>query len=110
MHFPKKSKHLIFGPFLTIFGHFYRKEIFPKKSDSITHISILVPNTIQSFRKKIMSQYQENCWKNFISLKSLNYAHLNAALDNNATVTNATVITNKYFSNIALDIQSSIRY
>ena len=63
-NFPKKSKNPIFGPFLTIFGHLCQKGIFQKKkTGSVTHIYIWAPNTIQSLRKKILSQFQENWWK-----------------------------------------------
>ena len=60
--FPKKSKNPDFGPLLTIFGHIWRKGIFPNKSGSVMHISKWVSNTIQ-FQEKLTSQFQENCRK-----------------------------------------------
>lgn len=48
-----------------------------------------------------------------ISLKCPNCSSPNSVIDNNATLTDPTAIVNafnRYFSTIALDIQSSIRY
>ena len=37
---PKKPQYTIFGPFLTIFGHFYQKGIFLKKSGCDVHLQM----------------------------------------------------------------------
>ena len=36
--------------------------IVSKISSSVTHNYIWVPNTMLSFRKKLMNQFQENSW------------------------------------------------
>ena len=54
-----KSKNAVFGPFLTIFGHFCPMGIFSKKSGSATRNYIWDPNTMLSLWKK-MSQFWEN--------------------------------------------------
>ena len=46
-----KVKNPVFGPFLTIFGHFCLMVVFSKKSGSVTHNYIWAPNTMLSFRK-----------------------------------------------------------
>ena len=50
-----------FGAILTIFGHFRPMGIFPKNL-AVTHSYIRMPNTMLSFKKKLMSQFQENLW------------------------------------------------
>ena len=50
----------VFGPFLTIFGHFCLMGIFSKKSGFVIHNYIWAPETMLSFRKKLMSQFWEN--------------------------------------------------
>ena len=57
-NFLKKSKNHVFGPFLTIFGHFCPMGIFSKKSGSVIHNYIRAPNTM--LQKKLMSQFWEN--------------------------------------------------
>ena len=59
-NFLKKSKNHVFGPFLTIFGHFCHMAIFSKQSASVTHNYIWAPNTMLSFKKKLMSKSWEN--------------------------------------------------
>ena len=56
-----KSPNPVFGPFLTIFGHFCQLGIFSKKSGSVTRNYIWDPNTMLSLRKK-MSPFWENLW------------------------------------------------
>ena len=58
--FLKKSKKHVIGPLLTIFGHFSLMKIFSRKSSSVTHNYIWAPNSMLSFRKKLMSQSREN--------------------------------------------------
>ena len=58
--FFKKSKNHVFRlfwPFLVIFTQW---GFFPKKSGSVTHNYIWAPNTMLSFRKKLISQFREN--------------------------------------------------
>ena len=55
--FLKNSKNPVFVPFLTIFGFFLKRL-------AVTHNYIWATNTILSFRKKLMSQFQENLWTN----------------------------------------------
>ena len=57
--FLKKSKNHVFGVFLTIFGHFCPTRTFSKKSGSVSQNYIWDPNTMLSFRKKILSQFWE---------------------------------------------------
>ena len=61
MNFLKSPKQC----FWAIFDHFYLIEIFSKKSSSVTHNYIWTPNML-SFRKKLMSQSQENLWEDGI--------------------------------------------
>ena len=60
--FLKSPKTMFFGPVLTIFGHFCLVEISSKKSSSVTHNYIWALKTMLRFRKKLMSQSQENLW------------------------------------------------
>ena len=59
---PNKTNDVIFlkspGPFLTIFTWW---EFFPK-NPAVTHNYIWTPNIMLRFRKKLMSQSQENLW------------------------------------------------
>ena len=52
LDFLKKSKSPVFGPPLTIFGHFFpiRWRFFPKNL-AVTHNYIWAPNTMLNFRK-----------------------------------------------------------
>ena len=47
--------------FLTIIGNFCQWRFFPK-NPAVTHNYIWAPNTMLSFRKKLMSQSRENLW------------------------------------------------
>ena len=60
MIFLKTPNTLFLGLFLTIFGHLCLMGIFSKKSGSVPSNYIWAPNTILSFRKKLMSQFWEN--------------------------------------------------
>ena len=67
-HISDKTNDAIFlrspvlGSILTIFGHFYLMGIFSKKFSSVIHNYIWAPNTMLSFRKKLLSHSQENLW------------------------------------------------
>ena len=61
MIFLKSPKTLFLGhfwPFLVIFAWW---GFFPKNL-AVTHNYIWAPNTMLSFRKKLMSQFRENLW------------------------------------------------
>ena len=49
--FSKSPKNHVFGPFLTIFGHFCLIGFFSKKSGSVTQNYIWTPNTKLNFSK-----------------------------------------------------------
>ena len=46
-----KSQNPVLAPFSIIFGHFCPLGIFYKKSASVKHNHIWIPNTMLSFRK-----------------------------------------------------------
>ena len=58
-----KSPNPVFGTFLTIFGHSCPMGFFPKNL-AVTHNYIWARNTMLSFRKKLMSQFQANLQAN----------------------------------------------
>ena len=61
---PDKTNDVIFlkNPkcFWVIFGHFCQMRIFSQKIGPVTHNYIWAPNSMLSFRKKLMSQFREN--------------------------------------------------
>ena len=58
-NFLKKSKIPVFGPFLTIFGHFCLMGIFFKKFGFGKLNHILVPNTMILFRRKLWANSEK---------------------------------------------------
>ena len=63
---PDKTNDMIFlkSPKTLLLDHFWpflpNGDFFPKKSSSVTHNYIWAPNTMLSFRKKLMSKSREN--------------------------------------------------
>ena len=58
--FLKSPKTLFFGYFWPFLGHFCPMGLFSKRSGPVTHNFIWAPNTMLSFKKKLMSQFREN--------------------------------------------------
>ena len=60
--FLKKSKDHVFGPFLTIFGHFCLMGIFFQKIQ-LSHTQLYMgPQHHAKLKKRLMTQYRENLW------------------------------------------------